>query len=110
MPTTNGNTRNHPLAPRRRRTTGFLIVLVILWAIKPEFVEAFSMWISITGAIVSLPAFREETTRVPHSEGTEQKGMPFREKLVTLMRQSAMFCLTRANWWNGVIRFRRRIA
>ncbi|WP_119580649.1 hypothetical protein [Streptomyces europaeiscabiei] len=108
MPTTSTNTQNHPLAPRPRRASGFLVVLVILWIIKPEFVEACSMWIGIIGTVVSFPVSTQDTTLVLRSKDTE-KVTTGRTKLIRRMRESAMSFFTRTTWWSSVPVLRQRI-
>ncbi|MEV7020064.1 hypothetical protein [Streptomyces sp. NPDC093991] len=101
MPTTSTNTQTHPLAPRRRRATGFLLVLVILWVIAPEVVEALAMWISIIGSVLSFPVFGADKALVRRFEDIEKRVMSFREKLTTRMREIGMILAVRTAWWNG---------
>ncbi|MCX4462390.1 hypothetical protein OOK58_58960 [Streptomyces sp. NBC_01728] len=108
MPTTSTNTQNHPLAPRPKRASGFLVVLVILWIIKPEFVEACSMWIGIVGTVVSFPVSGKDTTLVLRSKDAE-KVTTGGTKLIRRLQESAMSFITRTAWWSSVPVLRQRV-
>lgn len=108
MPTMSTNTQNHPLAPRPKRASGFLVVLVILWIINPEFVEACSMWIGIVGTVVSFPVSGKNTTLMLRSKNAE-KVTTGRTKLIKRMRESWMPFLTRTAGWSSVPVLRRRV-
>jgi hypothetical protein len=101
MPTKSTNTQTHPLAPRRRRATGFLVVLVILWVIAPKVVEAFAMWISIIGSVLSFPVFEANKTLMLRFEDIRKRVTSFREKFTTRMHEISMILTVRMGWWGS---------
>ncbi|MGA4803600.1 hypothetical protein [Streptomyces lavendulocolor] len=94
-------TPTHPLAPRRRRATGFVVVLVILWVMVPEVVEIFAMWIGLIGALVSLPALGQGAT--PGRRSGPPVRTAFLEELGAQVREIGMVLLGQMARWSGLV-------
>ncbi|MFC8270151.1 hypothetical protein ACWDUX_32265 [Streptomyces sp. NPDC003444] len=110
MPITSTSTQNHPLAPRRKRATGFLVILVIMWTFLPEAVETIAMWIGLITSIRSLASSGLGETLAACSTRTAEQAKPYLNKLLAPIRRGRVILLAHMSWWSGPFTLHCRIA